>query len=174
MIDPTTLLPSEPQQPKSWWRAADVPPTIGVYSCRFSPMVTLLSAIFLTIALGSVVGLSVSASKFDRIESPEQALSLMVSRTRDVEEGLKRAPQWEQQLLSWISGDDESERSHEIEWYRELAETSEDPLVPLHLAVLQAEAGHVSQALLSAHEWAKEDEPLPQLRPFSEDRMIDA
>lgn len=125
-------------------------------------MVTMLSAIFLAVALGSVVGLSVSASKLDRIESPEQALSLMVSRTRDVEEGLKRAPQWEQQLLAWISGDDEAERSHEIEWYRELAEISEDPLVPLQLAILEAEAGHVSQALLSAHEWAKEADPFPQ------------
>jgi uncharacterized protein len=162
MIELTTVVPPEPSQPKSWWRAANVPPTIGVYASRFSPMVTLLSAIFLTVALGSVVGLSVSASKLDRIESPEQALSLMVSRTRDVEEGLKRAPRWEQQLLAWTSGDDEAERSHEVEWYRELAEISEDPLVPLQLAILQAEAGHVSQALLSAHDWVKEDDPLPQ------------
>jgi uncharacterized protein len=162
MTEPTLLLPSEPQQPKSWWRAADVPPAIGDYSCRFSPMVTFLSAIFLTVALGSVVGLSVSASKLDRIESPEQALSLMVSRTRDHEEGLRRAPRWEQRLLDWTSGDDKAERSHEIEWYRELAEVSEDPLVPLQLAILQAEAGHVSQALLSAHDWTKEDDPFPQ------------
>ena len=153
---------NDPQQSKSWWRATDAPPTIGVYSGRFSPMVTLLSALFLTVALGSVVGLSTSASKLDRIESPEQALSLMVSRTRDVQEGLKRAPQWEQQLLAWASGDNEAERAHEIEWYQELAKISEDPLVPLQLAILQAEAGHVSQALLSAHEWARAEDPLPQ------------
>ena len=96
---------NEPQQSKSWWRATDAPPPIGVYSGRFSPMVTLLSALFLTVALGSVVGLSASASKLDRIESPEQALSLMVSRTRDVQEGLMRAPQWEQQLFAWTSGE---------------------------------------------------------------------
>ena len=41
-----------------------------------------------------------------------------------------RAPQWEQQLLAWTSGDTENERAHEIEWYRELARVSEDPLVP--------------------------------------------
>ncbi len=114
---------NDPQQSKSWWRATDAPPTIGVYSGRFSPTVTLLSALFLTVALGSVVGLSTSASKLDQIESPEQALNLMVSRTRDVEEGLKHAPQWEQQLMAWTSGGDEAERAHEIEWYRELAET---------------------------------------------------
>ena len=105
-------------------------------------MVTFLSALFLAVAMGSVVGLSTSASKLDRIESPDQALSLMVSRTRDVQEGLLRAPQWEQQLLAWTSGGDEAERAHEIEWYRELAEVSEDPLVRLELAILQAEAGH--------------------------------
>ena len=125
-------------------------------------MVTLLSALFLIVALASVVWLSASSSKLERIESPEQALSLMVSRSRDVQEGLKRAPQWEQQLLAWASDDNETERAHEIEWYQELAEISEDPLVPLQLAILQSEAGHVSQALLSAHEWAGAEDPLPQ------------
>lgn len=162
MIESATVASREPEQSKSWWRATDVPPPIGVYSERFSPMVTLLSALILMVALVLVVWLSASASKLDRIESPEQALSLMVSRTMDVQEGLKRAPQWEQQLLAWTSGDNEAEQAHEIEWYQELAEISEDPLVPLQLAILQAEAGHVSQALLSAHEWARAEDPLPQ------------
>ena len=162
MVDPATIALNEPHGPRSWWRATDAPPTIGVYSGQFSPTVTLLSALFLTVALASVVWLSASSSKLERIESPEQALSLMVSRTRDVQEGLNRAPQWEQQLFAWASGDSEAERAHEIEWYQELAGTSEDPLVPLQLAILQAEAGHVSQALLSAHEWAGAEDPLPQ------------
>jgi uncharacterized protein len=162
MMETATVASRAPQQPRSWWRATDVPPPIGVYSRKFSPTVTLLSALFLIVALGSMIGLSTLASKLDRIESPEHALSLMVSRTRDVEEGLKRVPQWEQQLLAWTSGGDEAERSHEITWYRELAEISEDPLVPLQLAILQAEAGHISQALLSAHDWAKAQDPLPQ------------
>ena len=161
-MEPASLSLNEPHEPKSWWRARDAPPTIGVYSGRLSPVVTLLSALFLIVALASVVWLSASSSKLERIESPEQALSLMVSRTRDVQEGLKRAPQWEQQLLAWASGDNETERAHEIEWYQELAEISEDPLVQLQLAILQSEAGHVSQALLSAHEWAGAEDPLPQ------------
>src|SRR5262245_59850365 len=162
MIETATVSINGPQQAKSWWRATDVPPPIGVYFGRFSPVVTLMSALFLTVALGTMLGLSTSESKLAQIESPEQALSLMVSRTRDVEEGLKRAPYWEQQVLAWASSSDEAERAHEIEWYRELAEVSEDPLVPLQLAILQAEAGHVSQALLSAHEWARAEDPLPQ------------
>lgn len=162
MMESVTTSLSEPQQSKSWWRATDAPLPIGVYSGRFSPRVTLLSALFLMVALASVVWLSASSSKLDRIESPERALSLMVSRNMDVQEGLKRAPRWEQQLFAWTSGDNETERAHEIEWYQELAEISGDPLVPLQLAILQAEAGHISQALLSAHEWADAEDPLPQ------------
>ncbi|MGH7148603.1 MAG: hypothetical protein ACREIJ_11990, partial [Nitrospiraceae bacterium] len=179
MMESAAVSLNDPQQSKSWWRATDVPPTIGVYSGRFSPTVTLLSALFLIVTLASVVWLSASASKLDRIESPEQALSLMVSRTMDVQEGLKRAPQWEQQLFAWTSGDNETELAHAIEWYQELAEISEDPLVPLQLAILQAEAGHVSQALLSAHEWAKAEDPLPQfadlvMAAYSEGPVYDA
>ncbi|MEY4705635.1 MAG: hypothetical protein RL042_1840 [Nitrospirota bacterium] len=162
MMEPASFSLKEPQESQSWWRATDAPPPIGIYPGRFSPTVTLLSALFLVVALASVVWSSASVSRLDRIETPERALSLMVSRTMDVQEGLKRAPRWEQQLFAWTSGDSEAERAHEIEWYRELAESSEDPLVPLQLAILQAEAGHVSQALLSAHEWAGAEDPLPQ------------
>lgn len=152
---------NEPHESRSWWRATDAPPPVGIYPGRFSTKVTLLSALFLMVALVSVVWLSASSSKLGRIEAPEQALSLMVSRTMDVQEGLKRALQWEQQLYAWTSGDNETEQVHAIEWYRELAGVSADPLVPLQLAILQAEAGHVSQALLSAHEWADGEDPLP-------------
>jgi uncharacterized protein len=161
-MEPASSSRNESHTSRSWWQATDVPPPIGVYSERFSPTVTRLSALFLAVAFVSIAWLSVSGSKLDRIELPEQALSLMVSRARDVQEGLKRAPQWKQQLFAWTSGDTEAERAHEIEWYQELAETSEDPLVPLQLAILQAEAGHVSQALLSAHEWTRIGAPLPQ------------
>src|SRR3954466_15377768 len=100
MMKPVSSSSDESQASRSWWRSADAPAPIGVYSERFSPSVTLLSGLFLVMALALVVWLSAWTSKVDQIESPEQALSLMVSRTRDVEEGLKRAPQWEQQLFA--------------------------------------------------------------------------
>lgn len=162
MMESASVPLNEPPQSKSWWQAANVPPAVGVYSVRFSPTITLMSALFLVVALASILWLSASASKLDQVESPEQALNLMVSRTMDMQEGLKRAPRWEQLLFSWTSDDSDTELAHEIEWYRELSEISEDPLVPLQLAILQAEAGHVSQAILSAHEWAKAEDPLPQ------------
>lgn len=162
-MEPAFLNLKKPSQSQSWWRATDAPSPVGIYPGRFSPTVTWLAALFLVMALAAVVWMSASSSKLDRIEAPEQALSLMVSRTMDVQEGFKRASQWEQQLYAWTSGDKEAEQAHAIEWYRELAKSSADPLVPLQLAILQAEAGHVSQALLSAHEWADADDPLPQV-----------
>ena len=162
MMETDTVPHNESLPPQSWWRATDAPPPVGIYPGRFSPKITLLAAIFLVGALAMVVWLSASSSKLERVEAPEQALSLMVSRTMDVHEGLKRARPWEQWLFTWASGDREAEQTHAIEWYRELARVSADPVVPLQLAILQAEAGHVSQALLSAHDWAEAEDPLPQ------------
>ena len=147
--------------PSSWWRATDAPQPVGTYSNRFSPSVSVLAAVFLIASLCSVVWLSASVPKLDRIEAPEQALARMVGRTMDVQLGQQRAPQWKQALLGWITGDSAGERSQAIEWYRELADASDDPVVPLQLAILQAESGQVSQALLSAHEWERLGDPYP-------------
>lgn len=154
---------SSPTSTSSWWFEVNPPPAVGDYSNRFSPVVSALTALFLVAALGSVVWLSSSIPKLERVEAPERALSLMVGRIMDVQEGLKRAPMWQQTLFGWVSGDDELERAQAIAWFQELAEMSDDALVPLQLAVLQAESGHVAQALLMAHEWSQADEPLPRL-----------
>ena len=147
----------------SWWLEVNPPPAVGDYSSRFSPTVSVLTALFLVAALSSVVWLSSSIPKLERVEAPERALALMVSRIMDVQEGMKRAPAWQQTLFDWISGDNELERAQAIAWFQELAEMSDNALVPLQLAVLQAESRHVSQALLLAHEWSQAVEPLPQL-----------
>jgi membrane protease YdiL (CAAX protease family) len=153
---------SMPQSAVSWWRATDAPPPVGIYTSRFSSAVSVLAALFLMASLASVIWLSTSISKLERMESPERALSLMVSRTMDVQEGLARASQWEQRLFAWTTGNPDSERAQAIDWYRELATSSEDPVVPLQLAILQAESGHVGQAILSASEWANAEDPLPR------------
>ena len=152
-----------PPRSRSWWRETEAPPAVGNFSNRYSPLVSWLAAIFL---IGSLVSVMVMASlvpRIEQMEAPEQALGLMVSRTMDLQEGLRRAPVPEQQLLKWITGDGAADRAQAIQWYRELAEQSDDPIVPFQLAILQAEVGEVSQALLSAHEWIDRDEPFPQL-----------
>lgn len=146
----------------SWWRETTAPPANGIFPGRFSPVVSWLSASFLIVSLVAMVLMASTTPKFDRFRAPEEALSVMVGRTMDVQEGLNRAPKWEQQFQGLVSGDSTIERAHAIEWYRELAMHSDDPLVPLQLAILQAESGQVSQALLTAYEWKNQDAPLPQ------------
>ena len=163
---------------RSWCRETEAPPAIGPFPGRFSPLVSWIAAVFLVLSLASVVAMSSSTPKIDRIEAPEQALSLMVGRTMDVQEGLKHAPVWEQQVLAWVSGDGMAEQAQAVQWYRELAARSDDPLVPFQLAILQAEAGQVLQALLSAHEWNEREDPFPRLAQlvraaYSEERPPD-
>ncbi len=157
---------AEPPVPFSWWQATDAPQPVGAYSNKFSSSVSVLAAVFLITSLVSVVWLSASVPKLDRIEAPEQALARMVGRSMDAQFGQQRAPEWKQSLLNWITGDSAAERSQAVEWYRELVQVSDDPLVPIELAILQAESGQVSQALLSAHDWAQLGEPYPTLAQF--------
>jgi uncharacterized protein len=153
----------QPPLPRSWWQETEAPPAVGLFPGRFSPLVSWIAAAFLIAAFASVMVMAAAVPKIDRIESPERALALMVGRTMDVQEGLKRAPAWEQRVLAWVSGDGTAEQAHALEWYRELAAHSDDPLVPFHLAIVQAEGGQISQALLSAHEWNERVDPLPRL-----------
>ncbi|HEU4683105.1 MAG TPA: CPBP family intramembrane glutamic endopeptidase [Nitrospira sp.] len=146
----------------SWWRATDAPQPVGLYADHFSPVVSVLAAIFLIASLASVVWLSASIPKLERMESPEQALSRMVGRTMDAQIGLARSPTWKREVVGWIAGDEATEEAQALEWYAELAESSEDTVVHLQLAVLQAETGHRQDALLSAKHWSDQDEPFPR------------
>lgn len=155
----------DPQQPRirSWWRETEAPPAVGDFPDRYSSLVSWLAAIFL---IGSLVSVMVMASvvpRIEQMEAPEQALATMVGRTMDLQEGVRRAPVLDQQVLKWLTGDGAAEIAQAIQWYRELADRSDDPLVPFQLAILQAETGKVSQGLLSAHEWNDRGEPFPRL-----------
>jgi membrane protease YdiL (CAAX protease family) len=159
MNESLTILPSRPA--RSWWRETDAPPAIGPFPDHYSTSISWLAAIFLVVSFASVVVVASTGSKIDRIDAPEQALGLMVGRTMDAQEGLSRAPVWEQRIMRWVSGDGEAERAQAMSWYQELAARSDDPVVPLQQAILQAESGQVYQALLSAHEWSSRADPLP-------------
>ncbi len=162
MAEASITIPEPQPASGSWWRADDAPQPTGTFSDRFSPAISVLAAAFLIASLTSVVWLSASVPKLDRIEAPEQALTRMVGRTMDVQLGQDRAPWWQRVLLGWITGDNNQERTQAIEWYKELAKTSEDPVVPLQLAVLQAESGQAAQALMAAQEWRALSDPFPR------------
>ena len=165
-MEPKSKVSSVSRLVSSLWYETNPPPAVGDYSTRFSPAVSVLTALFLVAALSAVAWLSSSIPKLERVEAPEQALALMVGRIMDVQEGLTRAPAWQQTLFGWISGDNQVERVQAIEWFQELAQVSDDPLVPLQLAVLKAESGQVSQALQLAQEWSQAGEPFPQMAAF--------
>ena len=162
MDESLTIDSPSASSPRSWWRETEAPPAVGSFPAHYSATVSWLSALLLVLSFAAVVIMASSTLKIDRFDAPEQALSLMVGRTMDAQEGLTRAPVWEQRFMVWVSGDGASERAQAIEWYQELAARSEDPAVPLQLAILEAESGQVSQALLSANEWDRLDDPLPQ------------
>jgi hypothetical protein len=100
--------------PRSWWRETGAPPTIGQFPNNYSSSISWLAGIFLVAAFTSVLLMASTTSKIDRIDAPEQALSLMVGRTMDAQEGLSRAPAWEQRMMRWVSGDGEAERTQAI------------------------------------------------------------
>lgn len=162
MDESLTIPPHRSVPARSWWRETEAPPAVGSFPTHYSTTVSWLAALLLVLSFAAVLVSASSSLKIDRFDAPEQALSLMVGRTLDVQEGLMRAPAWEQRVMEWVSGDGAAERRLAIAWYEEMASRSEDPAVRLQLAILQAESGQISQALLSAHQWDGKDDPLPQ------------
>ncbi|MDP9132283.1 MAG: hypothetical protein M3M98_04005, partial [Nitrospirota bacterium] len=124
-------------------RCVGAPPPPNPYNPGFSRAITLLSAVVLCASIAVVAWLSFDVPRVDRVPDAERALSHMVGRLMDLEEGLKTLPVWEQFLYGASMGSDANDRAQAIDWYRELAEESPDPFVDLHLAILEGEAGHV-------------------------------
>ncbi|MGH7168139.1 MAG: lysostaphin resistance A-like protein [Nitrospiraceae bacterium] len=120
---------------------------------RFSPVLTILSAFILISAFALFGVLQFTLPRLERIASPERALALMVGRMMDLEEALRQAPAWERLLYDLTSGGSLDEQALAIAWYEELAASSLDPVVHLHLAILEAEAGRLDQVRRRADDW---------------------
>ena len=131
------------------------------FGSGFSRLVSVISAVLLLAALGSVLWYSATVPKLERLEEPERALDLMVSRIMEAQDGLRRSPAWQQRLSEWVVGSSEKERLLAIQWYRELADTTGAPAAKLRLAILQAETGQAQEALAQAARWWELDAPMP-------------
>jgi membrane protease YdiL (CAAX protease family) len=127
--------------------------SIAPYSSRWSLVVSGVCAGILVAALGAILWFSVTTPKLQRFENPDPALDLMVGRTLDAQDSLRQAPEWQQWLASWTMGSDDEAREQAIQWYRELVETTDDPLSKLRLAILLGESGHETAALAEAQRW---------------------
>lgn len=150
-----------PQEPEE----IDARPLSGRFTkpfqSEFSRVVNVFSAVILLAAIGTILWSSATFPKLDRIEAPDRALELMVSRMMEAQDGLHRAPAWQQRLTEWTLGSSEKERRQAIEWYWELAQATGDPLSKLRLAILQGEFGQKQDALDEAKTWQNLAAPMP-------------
>jgi uncharacterized protein len=128
-------------------------PSIAPYGSRWSLGVSGICAGILVAALGTLLWFSVTLPKLQRFEDPDRALDLMVSRTLDAQDSLRRAPEWQQWMADWTMGSDDEAREQAIQWYRELVETTDDPLSKLRLAILLGEFGQEAAALAETKRW---------------------
>ncbi|MBX3331688.1 MAG: CPBP family intramembrane metalloprotease [Nitrospira sp.] len=150
------------EQTLSIGRSSDFPPrdqpavskqSAAPYSSRWSVVVSGVCAGILVAALGAVLWFSATLPKLQRFEEPDRALDLMVSRMLEAQDSLRRAPEWQQWLAGWTMGTDDEAREQAIQWYRELVETTDDPLSKLRLAILLGEFGQETAALAETKGW---------------------
>lgn len=123
------------------------------YSSRWSRFVSVICASILMTSLVGILWLSLTVPKLQRFEEPNRALDLMVSRTMQAQDGLRRAPVWQQWMAEWTMDSEEEASRQAIRWYRELIATTNDPSAKLRLAILLGESQHEAEALAEAQGW---------------------
>lgn len=150
---------------QQWSGEIGISPTVrsssDPFQSAFSRAISIVSAAILLAALGAILWLSATLPKLDQFDDPSRALELMVGRTMDAQEGLRRAPLWQQWLTEWTVGSSEKERLQAIQWYQELVRVTGDPLATLQLAILQGESGLEEEALVQARQWQELAPPMP-------------
>lgn len=127
--------------------------SIFPYGSRWSLVVSGVCAGILIAALGAILWFSVTSPKLQRVEEPDRALDLMVSRMLDAQDSLRRAPRWQQWLADWTMGNTDEARGQAILWYRELVEATDNSLSRLRLAILLGESGYETAALAEIKGW---------------------
>jgi uncharacterized protein len=130
-------------------------------AASFSQTVTALSALMLLASIMAIVWFSATVPKLQRLEHPDRALELMVSRTMEAQDGLARSPTWQQWIMAWMASSREADLLQAIEWYRELVEETGRPDAQLRLAILQGEAGEAADARAAATAWQAMNASLP-------------
>jgi uncharacterized protein len=142
-------LPGLPEAGHPTVSQASLPP----YNSRWSRFVSVICAGILMASLAGILWLSLTVPKLQRFEEPDRALDLMVSRMMEAQDGLQRAPKWQQWMAEWtMDGQDDASRQA-IRWYRELIATTDDPLAKLRLAILLGESKQEAEALAEAQGW---------------------
>jgi hypothetical protein len=121
----------------------------------------MLAALVLASFIVMMAWLQYSGSRVDSVDEPERALALVVGRTLDIDDAVRRTPAWEQFVYRVLSGDPSEDVEEGLRWYEELAQESLHPSVDLHLAVLEGETGRTDSVRRRAEEWSRRADPLP-------------
>ncbi len=123
--------------------------------------VTTLAGLVLLAFIAVMMWLQFSGSRVDGVEEPERALALIVGRTMDIDEAVGRAPAWEQFVYRVLSTEPAEDVEEALRWYEELASSSINPTVDLHLAILEGESGRIASVRRRIEEWTRRADPLP-------------
>ncbi len=123
------------------------------YSSRWSRCVSVLCAGVLLASLAGILWLSLTVPKLQRFEEPDRALDLMVSRMMEAQDGLRRAPVWQQWVAEWTMDSPDEASRQAIRWYRELIAITNDPSAKLRLAILLGESNQEVEAIAEAQGW---------------------
>ena len=124
-------------------------------------LLTVLAALVLVSFIAMMIWLQFSGSRVEGIEEPERALALIVGRTMDIDDAVSRAPAWEQFVYRVLSTEPAEDLDEGLRWYEELASSSINPTVDLHLAVLEGESDRTDSVRRRVDEWTRRPDPLP-------------
>ena len=124
-------------------------------------LLTVLAAVVLVSFIAMMIWLQFSGSRVEGIEEPERALALIVGRTMDIDDAVSRAPAWERFVYRVLSTEPAEDLDEGLRWYEELASSSINPTVDLHLAVLEGESDRTDSVRRRVDEWTRRPDPLP-------------